>query len=290
MNFPCYVSAGGLGDSVSGLYAACGLADQGGEGNTVVFHTRHPSWLASFSHPNLVLAPHLDNQPMGPDMNEGYDAQLHYAQSRKQHYCTNLGRQYVIEGVRPARPRYHTELPFVLEPSLSPYVVLSPFSAYSSRAWPLMHWVRLAIRLGEAGFHVVVLDSNEEKMAPFQHTGASWWFGMHPSWVMGCLEHAAAVVANDSGLAHAAGLLGTPTVAVMAQLSPLQVFSHTDVQGVIPSASCSPCAWRGDRGWRKPCDDLGCSALHSIPVETVLQRTVSITRPAVSARQVALQQ
>jgi hypothetical protein len=279
-NYHVHLSCQGLGDSVCGLYAAAGIADSLPKGDTITLHTRHMDWLARSSAPGLILADHDSSPDTGFDMNQLYDLQLRESRSRKRWFSDAITSHYSLTKAEPRSPR-------VDKANASPpddylpqsYVVLAPFSAWESRSWPVMQYIKLASELTRMGWRVVVVDGSGEKLEQhFRNTSVQWFYGMKPEFIVDMLSNAALVIGNDSGIPHIAGLMGTPTIAVMAQLTPTLVFSHTDVQCVMPNCGCSPCAWQGYRGWIESCDRLGCAALNSISFTDVFQRAMSILR------------
>ena len=105
----------------------------------------------------------------------------------------------------------------------------------------------------------------------FDGTPCDWFWGMSPEWVGDVFLESSAVIGNDSGMAHMAGMLGVPTLAVHAQVKPEQLWNHTDVAAVYPGEiSCAGCNWQGGKGWNPRCD-AACSALFSVSAERVLK-------------------
>lgn len=264
----------GIGDAVSGLYAACGLASALQE--PVTYHTHHPAWLAGVSHPWLTVAP---DAPAGADMGIDYEGELNAAHAgtcptRVQWYCNKASEQLrvpLFRGVRPstvARPEPVTGMG---------YTVISPFSAWKPREWPGPNWGRLADELTRLGRRVVVLAA-----------GGSEWnlkriFGPLPvelfvdrpvGEVLALIANAEIVYGNDSGMAHLAGLHGVKAVAVMTHLRGSFVFGDTAptvrAVGADPAQwPCQGCAWRGPN--YQPVCNHGCGALISLGLDRVLQ-------------------
>ncbi|GAA4678050.1 hypothetical protein GCM10023215_08660 [Pseudonocardia yuanmonensis] len=111
----------------------------------------------------------------------------------------------------------------VLGSVTGPIAVLHPGAGDPRRRWPAGHFAALGERLAAAGASVVVVGSPDERdlvaevtagtraplLAPTAGPGPS---GM--SWLVGVLERAAVVVANDSGPRHLAAAVGAPTVGI----------------------------------------------------------------------------
>jgi hypothetical protein len=126
-----HLSALGIGDAISGLYAACGIANTGRQ---VQFHVKHMNWLPQISHPNLEIVPEK-LQPL--DANINYRKQLAAInsgaiKSRPHWYIQNVAQAYGFELCDPARPK-EVAMP---QPSRNgKYVVLVPFSSHGGRDW-----------------------------------------------------------------------------------------------------------------------------------------------------------
>jgi hypothetical protein len=282
-----YVSATGIGDAICALYAACGAANALREeqlAGLVRLHTRHPGWFERVQHPGVEIhACDSVTDPTWIDLSRDYDVHLASATSRKQWYCDNIA-----PGLVPCPPQFvDTGVHVRRFECSSPYVVLAPFAAWSSRQWPVSHWCYLVALLHEAGFHAVILDgpgNGQRLRAAFDQLHpqwATWFWGNAEDWVADLLLGAAGFVGLDSGLTHFAALLGVPTVAVMAHLPPRVVFSHTRVQAVTPKTSCTFCRWQPERGYRAVCD-RACSAIATVAPEQVLSALEPFLSPRYS--------
>jgi hypothetical protein len=107
----------------------------------------------------------------------------------------------------------------VPEVTLDRYAVISPFSLHAEREWPMDCWRELVNGLIDQGVHPHVLGGPGD--APrlereFGSTRATWFAGMPPEWVSRLIANATWFVGNDSGMAHIAGMYGTPGVVVMS--------------------------------------------------------------------------
>jgi len=269
-----YTSAGGIGDAVSALYVACGLADTG---VSVRYRTRHLPWLIGVNHPDLEILPHSS-----VGVNVAHDASgelkssaLGTCPSRPDWYCRNVSRMANVRPFTASRPKKVQKPDPVIG---SGYVVFSPFSHHHSREWPIARWQELAKSLSMAGRKVVVIDragrGNVLERAFGQTAGVSWHFGMSPAWTVACIANASQFVGNDSGMAHVAGLHGTPSVVVSTILKADFVFGKVveSIRGVEADGwDCQGC------GWQRPCPTGNrCGALDSIPAEKVLKRVLQL--------------
>lgn len=123
-------------------------------------------------------------------------------------------------------------------------VVLSPFSSHGpslgadyNRSWPVDRWMEVNRLLIEAGHRTLILDSQEERCHRFQscqpvenEPGArvgdrtDLLCGKSPQMVAAVMRWATAFAGNDSGMAHLAGTLGVPGVAVCSAVSDVDIF------------------------------------------------------------------
>lgn len=260
-----YTSAGGIGDAVSALYVACGLANAGFK---VLYHSKFREWL-KVEHPGVQILP--DQKCF--DINDDYDGQLAAAysknvMSRLDWYLRNLSRQFAIGDVRAARPKQVYAPP---APIPGKYVVLAPISHGRTRIYPMPHWRRIAKAL-LPHYKVVVMAGEDGRQAVdegFFGVDVDKQIGLSVGTALQYYANAACVVANDSGPAHIAGLYGVPCVAVIAQVSASFLFECSPtVTTVEAETNCSKCYWQRSGGWDRVCE-MGCSALYTIKPEEV---------------------
>lgn len=101
-------------------------------------------------------------------------------------------------------------------------ILLVPFAAHADRTWKLRNWIDLEALLLARGFRCVVLSSASETARGFQSPTVQ---GDTPANVAALMSFAVAVVGNDSGMAHLAGMIGRPTVAICSNTSDVDIFS-----------------------------------------------------------------
>ncbi len=279
-----HLSAGGIGDAVSGLYTACGLADAG---YAVTHYTRHREWLAGVAHPNLTL---VDFAEIGVDANRYYEDQLRSAalrmsESRTQWYADNIARDLGLPKFAPSRPKIVAKPAPVLERG---YVLLSPFSSHGAREWPQDRWTELAVRLADSGKRVIACGGpgDETRLRDaFGRAPVAFWWGMPAVWMLSAIGHADSFFGNDSGMAHIAGLLGTPSRIFITHLPASFVFADApSIRGITPDGwACLGCGWQRDRGFRDECS-YSCPALLSIGAEAVVGAPAKSIDAAVGER------
>lgn len=256
-----YVSAVGIGDAVCGMYAACGIADQG---FSVTLHTRHGDWLSAVSHPNVTICPETD---FSADANLDYQGQLRSGESgisRPNWYIQSLRRYYEIPDCVAKRPEGITKLS-----KTGKLAVLVPTSVWSVRSWSADRWTDLSNLLTDSGYVVVTIGSGRDRESLEKIPSSQLYWNRPAAEVLELIGRATVLYGNDSGMAHIAGLLGTPTVVVLGPTTKDFVFDCSEsVVGIGSDMSCSGCYWQRDKGWDERCVKI-CESLQSIQPETV---------------------
>ncbi len=114
-----------------------------------------------------------------------------------------------------------------VEPPVRRAVVVHPGAAQQSRRWPAERWAEVARRIAAAGEHVVLTGSPaEESLA----RGIARAAGLPPDRVLAgttdllslaaLIAHARLLVSPDTGVAHLATALGTPSVVLFGPTPP----------------------------------------------------------------------
>jgi len=258
-----YVSALGIGDAVCGMYAACGIADQG---FNVTLHTRHGDWLSAVSHPNVSICPETD---FFADANLDYQGQLRSGGSggsRPNWYVQNLRRYYEIPNCTAKRPEMVTKYA-----KAEKLAVLVPTGAWSVRSWNADRWTDLSNLLTDAGYVVVTIGSGRDRESLEKIPSSRLYWSRPASEILELIGSATVMYGNDSGMAHIGGLLGTPTVAVLGPTTRDFVFDCGEsVVGISSDMPCTGCYWQRDHGWDERCIK-NCESLQSIKPESVFQ-------------------
>lgn len=152
-------------------------------------------------------------------------------------------------------------------------IALFPEAAWLIRRWPAAYFVDLATMLKAHGVAVVMVGAGKELVSEM---GSRWYAGFSLARTAALLARADAVVANDSGPAHLAGTIGTPTFVVAGPTDGGLVFAHDpNVQCIgLPAGDleCHPCHFAAVRGYRDACKVGGCRALMTLTPEPVLAR------------------
>lgn len=277
-----HLSSNGLGDSVCAYYAACGAADA--TNDQIVFHSRFPDWFERVAHPGVRIESHRDegiNVYGGP---ETYQKELALSNDRKQSYCDTIAQSVAIEKFAPAVPLQVDKVQRSRPIEAQPYVLISPFTAWHDRHWLPLHWARMAQQLAASGVQVVVAASGGELKRTEEIFGAcppqvSWHVGWPVNTLLDAILGAAVVIGNDSGIPHVGAMHGVPTVAIHSHLPHELIWSHTNVESVMPETACVGCRW-GHGGGSKwaACCNKGCSALASVAPERVAEVVLRMMR------------
>jgi O-methyltransferase len=254
-------SATGLGDAIGGLYAVCGLADA--TGKPIIYHAHSAKWLYRVAHPGVTIVP-IEEGREGPDINggdEGYRRQIQSAATRVTDYCGNLAQALGIAPFAAARPR-QIDRAIGNRVIGEKYVVLSPFGTHGSRDWPRDKWRELGGVLRDQNIRVIPIGASrhaEILKSTFNGLGGvSWFWGQSPEWVIDLVSGASCVIGNDSGVAHLAGLLGVPALAIHAGCLP-----HPFLYDMSPSVESITA------GEDLPRSDHNSIALGKVPVAAV---------------------
>lgn len=238
------MGAGGIGDGVQGLMAVAAvrraypdayLIYRAG-GRAVPF----VGLFDGYDELSATDAPPPADWGERRELNDGYaiEQNTRCVEPRVARYCRNAGV---------SAPR----LPYLRDAAaaraagaeFAGAVVLCPFSNGRSREYSVPGWVAVESRLMAAGVRTVVTHTKSHKCWAFRSQKV---IGATPARVAGMFLNAAAVVANDSGMAHLAAILGTPTVVLEGPTRIDAVFAGypnvTPVAGPLP---CTGCHWGG---------------------------------------------
>lgn len=259
----------GIGDAVCGLYTACGFSMAG---HDVEFHTKFHQWLSVAKCNRLAI---VDDDGTASELDFDYDGELAGTRgsgvSRVQWYASRISESFGIEYAEPVRPKISNTDP-VIDPG---YVLICPFSAYANRVWPLAHWRRLAIDLVAMGRRVIIagtLKEHELMRQWFSGIGARYYWGQDVGWMLSAISNADCVIGNDSGMAHVAGMVGAPTVAIISQITGSVLYGCApSVSFVSPDYSCAGCHFQKQHGYESLCD-TACAAIMTITPRDVLKK------------------
>lgn len=203
----------GIGDHLVALTVCAGLKHSRPDAH-VVLGCRQPGraqWVRLFDGCDQAVYPALP--PAGaPGGVESYRTHDHPRgnpagpRGRWEEYADSSGATPVLPEPRP--------LPAEVVRWAEPYrgaVALAPWSDWAARTYPLRRWLELEKLLLECGHRTVILDHRPGRNDPFSGDKV---IGEPPVRVAAVLAGARVLVSNDSGLAHVAGILRAPVLAL----------------------------------------------------------------------------
>jgi len=107
-------------------------------------------------------------------------------------------------------------------------ILVFPDSYSAVRVWPKNYFVELGFTLRDAGYSIKFVTEQRDYafFMPFHCiVGQSW------QWMAAAIQSAKLVIGNDSGPAHLAGTIGTPTIAIMGATTE-RIYEH------VPEVMC----------------------------------------------------
>lgn len=132
------------------------------------------------------------------------------------------------------------------------YVLIAPGSVWATKRWSAEHYRSLAEQLVREGWEVAITGApNEREVCEFvaRDLDARQLAGSTSLAEMLCLvQHAQAVVCNDSSVLHMASAFQVPTVAVFCSTTPEFGFGPRNVPAIIVERNdlqCKPCGRHG---------------------------------------------
>jgi ADP-heptose:LPS heptosyltransferase len=163
-------------------------------------------------------------------------------------------------------------------------VLIFPFSYSPVRTWPKAYFVELGLILKHAGFSVKFVTEQRDYafFMPFHCiVGAGW------NWIAAAIQSARLVIGNDSGPAHLAGTIGTPTIAIQGATTE-RIYSHIPevVSYRKKALGCAGCHCLPQNQFRASCDS-GCLELYRTFPEEVAQHAIMILNAQLGGQSVA---
>lgn len=280
--------AGGLGDALLGSCAVKGLARL--HPDRAIRYKVNPKFipfvqlfdagyddLAANDWDNCADVPKRA-MPGDIQMNGGYGSELRTMakETRIGRWCRNLG------GVTPERPalRDRTALLHAAPAEHRGSIVLSPFSTWRGREYPIQSFKTIERMLLEVGYRILTLDAADAR-----------WPGRHKQMrgeklldapaetVAGVMLHSPCVVSNDSGLAHLGAMLDVPTLVLCGQTSHREIYGYygPHVRALEGHLDCRGCYWQSPYQSSK-CDPV-CPNLASNTPEEIVAAVMEMAGP-----------
>ena len=134
-------------------------------------------------------------------------------------------------------------------PVISPYVVFLHGTNWVSKIWPVSYWKKLAAELMAQGIQVYIPWGNAEEKERAETIAEGTEACVLPKLSLSSLayllQQANAVVGSDTGLAHLAAALDTPTLGIYGSTSvELTGLQGRHVLNLQSNKACSPCMKR----------------------------------------------
>ncbi len=207
----------GIGDGMVALCCATGLKRDHPEAEIVMACKPHAAaWVELFEGVDRVVTAAERIEPTYRPYANDDPLLARDPKPRWERQADRCGTRAVLPTPRPASPtEMHWAAPFAGR------IALVPFAAWPDRTWPLTSWLELERLLMDQGYGCFVLDDRKGRIGAFQSPKVP---GAPAAAVAAALRDAAAVVANDSGMAHVAGLLGRPTLALCGVVPGERIF------------------------------------------------------------------
>ena len=271
--------AGGLGDTLLGAFAVKGLAATFPD-KTIVYRINSkwitflqlfdiPAALTHHQHDECADVP-LNAMPGDLQMNMGYVREMESCLfvSRLDRYCKN------IKCSKPLLPKLKERNELLNRGRrYQNSIILSPFSTWHGREYPLMSFLTLERMLTDEGYNVVILDATDERF-PGRHNSfkCDTIIDRSAVEVTSIILNAAVFIGNDSGLAHLSGMLGVPTIALCGQVDGNKIYNfYPHVKAMTGHLDCKFCCWRPKKGYDSSRCEPICANLASISPQEILK-------------------
>ncbi len=216
----------GIGDNLLTLTIAEGLRRKHPDNRVAMVAAgwMHP-WLRMFGGWDVLTTTRLPGSVYLCDNSWGVKGKFDRAGvPRWRWWADELG----VEPSVPTVPPLSTEL----EEKKVPYIasiLLAPIASHANRTWPLEKWLEVERLLLANGFLVGILDGPsklcEQFITPYK------LLGHQPDTAVAMVRASAVLVGNDSGMAHVAGMSGTPSVVVTTPAS------DRGIMGIYPDTT-----------------------------------------------------
>lgn len=153
-------------------------------------------------------------------------------------------------------------------------VLIFPHGIWSPRVWPKNYYVELGMLLRDAGYKVrfVMKERDYAFFMPFHCiVGKSFAF------IASAIQMSRLVIGNDSGPAHLAGTIGTPTLAIHGPTQRNRIYGHIPEVVSVSTGGlpCAGCHCLPEKGWRTSCE-TGCHQLYRTFPEHVFEKAVAM--------------
>lgn len=150
-------------------------------------------------------------------------------------------------------------------------VIIFPFSLSPVRTWPKNYFVELGLLLQAEGYTVKYVMEQRDYgfFMPFKCIiGESW------DYMVAAIQSTRLMIGNDSGPAHLAGTIGTPTIVICGSATE-RVYSYNPIvtQYRKKAMPCAGCHCLPEKGFRATCE-VGCMELSRTFPEEIAQLAI----------------
>lgn len=191
----------------------------------------------------------------------------HAIERQRQLFAAALGYCY-----NPAEPAVIGDA--IAQNQRTKQVYLLHGTTWQTKHWPEQMWQALARLVSDAGFEAVVTWGDEQERVRAENiarvSGATVQTRTPLKQLASQLAHSAAVIGVDSGLAHLAAALGTPTLGLYGPTDGVLTGCRGPRARVLQSTfNCSPCLnsscrYRGEpQFWQGTAIEPACFAQHT---------------------------
>lgn len=166
-----------------------------------------------------------------------------------------------------------------LAPRPSPLALLHPSTAFFTKQWPTENFARTAEYLAERGFHIVAIASKAEsnvlaELTAVANVPITTFDDLTLPEITALASRAKVFVGNDSGMAHIAAAVQTPSVVIFGSSNRTHWHPWTDApyEVVYEPFDCQPCP-----GYK--CEVFGdAPCIRNVAVENVIAAIERVTQ------------
>ncbi|XPV75408.1 MAG: glycosyltransferase family 9 protein [Desulfovibrio sp.] len=144
--------------------------------------------------------------------------------------------QYELDAVKPHLPASSNK---------KPLIALHPYATHPGKAWPRDHWKQLIKLIEENDMQWMVVGKDKTPLCPGNAQDLTNKTDLRETAAL--LQHANALITNDSGPMHIASAVGTPVIALFGPTSKAWGFYPAGkIDRVLErDISCRPCSLHG---------------------------------------------
>jgi hypothetical protein len=215
------LNAWGIGDALTGLFAVRSLAKRG-EVRYVV-KTRLLAYWASYFHNNVSTEEIPGLKTLYPNDAYALEHTNFPVGSRIELYCQCCG-------VEPVMPKLIKSL-YPCKKEWQNRFIIAPISMWRDRIYP--RWAEVEELLANP----LIMDTSLNRIEHFKGEKAA---SLGPPVAMSLLRKSCCLLSNDSGMAHLAGILGSPALVVCGPTKGARIFDYYPSIKVLQGFDVTP--------------------------------------------------